>query len=498
MALPRTESLGRLAITVPVIIAGIAAMLAGIPFASINAEQQWWIGFFRAVYGGLVLVRLARTMSGAALLHGWQETERVRRLLRWWMLLVLLLALGFMTPLVLLIHWWLGATVQRKNRVYSVEDVLFRATGFCLLFLQSHLACSVDAWLGWQFALGGSSVIGVNFFMWTVALLMFSAGLEKLWSPLWHKGLGFYYFMSLPHLVRPCFAWLNRSKPLSVVLSWITVFAELLLVPAMFMPELRWPLYIAMGGFAVTLFVLVDISFIGQITLLLLVGAAALDWHASVPAAAWLFHSWGALDWGLFIGLGGLFTIATVSSSGLVPVRSGWINTLMVWTMHFRPFTVFVEIHFYGLYLFKLVARMKDGTTRRILDVFTDTGSPGSLQIWRPRTFQGAMYRFTDYCIAVLENLDERRMERARFVEDITFAGYEELSAEDRVGLQEIEVQVRVFDPAQDFEPDTSGWLSPEWQPIGCVRGFPELLELVPGALPPRYKLTLRWPVKFN
>jgi hypothetical protein len=498
MALSRSESLGRLLITVPVLLSGIYGLLAGIPFSTITPEQQWWIGVLRASYGALVALRLFRSLPGTALMHGWRETLRVRRIYSLWIIVALLMALGLLTPVAMLLHWWLGATIQRKNRVYSVEDVLFRATGFCVMFMQPHLAFSLDAQLGWTYGLGSSSVIGVNFFMWTVALLMFSAGLEKVWSPLWHKGLGFYYFISLPHLVRPSFAWLNRSRRLSVVLSWITVFSELLLVPAMFIPALRWPLYLAMGGFAVTLFVLVDISFIGQITLLLLVGAAAVDWHAAPAADEWLFQFWSVSDWALFTLLGGLYVVATISSSGLVLVRSGWIHHLMVWTTHFRPFTVFVEIHIYGLYLFRLMARMKDGTTRRILDVFTDKGGPGRLQTWRPRTFQGAMYRFTDYCIAVLEKLEDRRVERARFVEDIAFAGYESLPAAKRAQVQEIEIQVRVFDPADDFEPDTRPWLSPEWQPIGFVRGFPDALELIPGNEPPRYKKTYRWPVKFQ
>lgn len=499
MAISRKESAGRLFITVPVIVLGIWALLAGIPFQQINAEQQWWLGIFRCGYGGLVLLRVARSLRGAPLMHGWRETRRVRAVYSAWIGVAFLMCIGFLTPLAILLHWWLGATIQRKNRVYSVEDVLFRATGFCVIFLQSHLAFSVDAWLGWHYGLGGSSVIGVNFFVWTVALLMFSAGLEKLWSPLWHKGLGFYYFMSLPHLVHSHFSWLNKSRALSVLLSWITVFAELLLVPAMFFPWMRWPLYFALGGFAVTLFVLVDISFIGQITLLLLCGAAALDWSATptleIPP---VYHSWDAVEWSLFGLLGTLFVLAAISSSGLVLLRSGLISHIMAWTTHFRPFTVFVEIHFYGLYLFRLIAKSKSGAEKRVLDVFTDAGRPGKLQIWRPRTFQGSMYRFTDYCIAVLENLEERRLQRAGFVEDITYAGYEDLSDAEKAELDSIEVQVKVFDPADDFEADTSGWLSSEWKSVGYVSGFPDQLVLTATDTPPRYKKTYRWPVIFQ
>lgn len=482
---------------IAVIAAGVWGLLVGVPFHTVTPEQQTALGAVRALYGLLVFMRVLRTLPGAPLLHGWRETERVRRVYTGWSIVAALMAVGLFTPIVLVIHWWLGATIQRKNRVYSVEDVLFRATGFCLLFVQSHLAFSVDSLLGWTYGLGGPSLLGTNFFMWAVALLMFSAGLEKLWSPLWHKGLGFYFFMSLPHLVRPCFRGLNRSKPLSVVLSWITVWAEVLLIPAMWFPIARWPLYAMLGGFAATLFILVDISFIGQITLSLILGCAALDWFAAPAGGPPAYTHFATADWVLFSVLAGLFTLSTVSSSGLVKLRSGIIASIMAWTVHFRPFSVFVEIHFYGLYLFRLIARFRDGTTKKVLDVFTDEGSPGKMQTWRPRTFQGSMYRFTDYCIAVLENLEERRIERAAFVEDIAYAGFLQLPASEQQNLESIEIQVRVFDPALDFEPETTHWLSPEWQGIGTIDGFPGSLRLVPGALPPRYKITYRWPVKF-
>ena len=500
MAISRKESIGRFLIIVPVAIAGVWGMMAGIPYASVTTEQQWWIGVFRAMYGLLVAFRLMRTLPGAALLHGWRRTKEMRHIYIAWSFVAMMICVGFLTPLVLTVHWLLGCTIQRWNRVYSVEDVLFRATGFCLLFLQSQLAFSLDAEFGWTFGLGGSSVLGVNFFMWTLALLMFSAGLEKMWSPLWHKGLGFYYFMSLPHLVKPYFSWLNRSRWLSVVLSWITVFSELLLIPAMFFPWLRWTLYFLLGGFAVTLFILVDISFIGQLTLLLIVGAVALDWNRQqlAPETLPVFQSWSMPEWVLFFFLATIFVLGAWSSSGLARLRSGLVSRIMGLTTHFRPFTVFVEIHFYGLYLFRLLARMNDGSTKKILDVFKDTGAPGKLQTWRPRTFSGSMYRFTDYCIAVLENLEQRRIERAEFVMDIAYAGWEQLSESERRRLDHIELEVRVFDPADNYEPDTKHWLSADWKPILRVSGFPDKLSLEQTSTPPRYKKTYRWPVTFE
>lgn len=75
---------------------------------------------------------------------------------------------------------------------------------------------------------------------------------------------------------------------------------------------------------------------------------------------------------------------------------------------------------------------------------------------------------------------------------------YLELSEAEKKELIEIDFQVRVFNPEDDFVPDTSGWLSSPWQSIGVVRGFPDAPQLVPGELPPRYKKTCRWPVQFQ
>jgi hypothetical protein len=46
MPLPRHESIGRLIIIVPVVLAGLYGLLAGILFQTITPEQQWWLGFF--------------------------------------------------------------------------------------------------------------------------------------------------------------------------------------------------------------------------------------------------------------------------------------------------------------------------------------------------------------------------------------------------------------------------------------------------------------------
>lgn len=118
--------------------------------------------------------------------------------------------------------------------------MLIRSAGFCLLFLNSLLSFSLDKWLGLDFGLSSPSLVGLNFCCWTFTVLMFSAGWEKLCSPMWRRGLGFFYFMSLRHWVKPRFHWANKSRAASIVMSWVHDCHPIFLVIAMLVPSVRW------------------------------------------------------------------------------------------------------------------------------------------------------------------------------------------------------------------------------------------------------------------
>ena len=491
----KTEYTGRIVVTAAAALAAVWGITHNLPFNVITPTDELVVAGFRIAYGAMLILRLLRVQPAGPMVLGWRQTGRVLRAIKWWLVPAGLICVGFLTPFAILAHFLFGAILWRRSKVYSLEDVLIRSAGFCLLFLNSHVALSVDAALGLTYGLAEIPVAGVNFYAWTYGIIMLSAGSEKLCSPMWRRGLGFFYFMSLRHWVKPRFRWANRSLVASRLMSWVTIITQFLLVASFLIPGWRVAGFTMSLGFAISLCVMVYLAFLSHQTLL----------SSSFLVALELSHRLGGhrLDEPMSVVLSPLVLVACgflllgiVSSSGLVRLRGGLITTLSAWTIALRPIMIFVETHIYGIYIFRQIAHI-GGKQKSVLECWDESATPSGHQPWRPRTIAGTTYRVTDYCIAALEDIPERAASRAESIVDLAYAGYLELSEQERQNLEHIEFQVRVFDPADDFVSDTSGWLSREWHAIGVIRGFPDQPRFEPVAPPPRYRKTFRWPVQF-
>lgn len=495
----RTEVLGRATITVLVACAAIWGMFHQRPFDYIDQTRLDMIGLFRVTYGFMIVLRLLLVRPAAPMVLGWRQTSHVLRCIYLWMIPAVMMMVGFLTPLAILAHILFGSIIWRRSKVYSLEDVLIRSAGFCLLFLNSHLSFSVDQWLGLDFGLSIPSLVGLNFYCWTFGILMLSAGWEKLCSPMWRRGLGFFYFMSLRHWVKPSFHWANKSRAASVVMSWATIATQFFLVLALLVPAVRWVSFPMSLGFAISLCLMVYLAFLSTQTLLSSTFLFVIEfspYFKGGPEFALPSGPIGTQAPLLWIACFFLL-LAVISCSGLVKLRGGLITTLSAWTIALRPIMIFVETHIYGIYIFRQVAKLPGGD-KAVLENWDINGIPCGLQAWHPRTIAGTTYRVTDYCIAVNENVLDRAADRAESIVDLGYAAFLELSPSERKEVTEIDFQVRVFNPEETFVSDTSHWLSAPWQSIGVIKGFPDHPHFVPGGKPPAYRKTLRWPVTFQ
>ncbi len=495
-----TEINIRRIVTVLACVGACWGLTHNLPFGYIDPHRQWLLGLFRAVYGAMIVFRCYRATPAAPLVLGWRKTQWVLNRVYLWMIPAAMMCVGFLTPLGILGHILFGSIVWRTSRVYSLEDVLIRSAGFCLLFMNTHLAFSVDSLLGWDFGLSEPSVLGVNFYAWTYASLMLSAGGEKLSSPMWRRGLGFFYFTSLRHWIKPAFHWANKSLVFSWVMSWATIVLQAFLFVSLLVPPMRWLAFPMSLGFATCLCMMVYLAFLAHQTFLSSTLLCIMEFSRWIPTPGAIDPTPAALPaltspmlWVVIF----FILLGILSSSGLFRLRGGWVTGLASWTIALRPIMIFVETHFYGVYTFRLLAKM-NGEKRSVLECWTEKGVPSRMQPWRPRTIAGVMYRLSDYCIAVLENVPDRAAVRAETLVDLCYAGYLDVSPEERSKIEEIEIVVRVFDPEDNFVPDTSHWYSKEWSPIGVVKDFATEPRFIPGPLPPRYKKTLRWPVRFE
>ena len=275
-----------------------------------------------------------------------------------------------------------------RARLYSIENILFQSALFHLSLAQC--ASWFQAYLR-DDALNRVKSTALFALFLSLALMMHSAGFEKLKSPVWRQGEGTLRFLNLRHLIRSFFRDLPVQLPKSilVMLSHAVMAAELGLLPAMvFRPALPVVLLV-LGGFSVSLFLVTDISFIGQLLCLQLtvMGWSFAQGFGQIREPL-LQIQWHGED--IIFAASALLTCVAIhlpelsrklKLSFMQHLASG-INS---------PLWVFTETHLNDLLLYRFRI-LSDGQIVPLNQVFDEDGSPGAAQRWRPRYLQSAMY----------------------------------------------------------------------------------------------------------
>lgn len=465
---------------------GTWGILTSYPIRQLTPQQVDFVGVFRMAYGLFFAFRLLRGLPGISLVLGWQRVDLARRIYWAGIFNCLLMAAGFLTPVTLILHWAMLIFIQKHHRVYSVEDVLNRLPGFCLLFMNSHLGFSVDDALGWTYGLTEGGVLGVNFFIWTLCVVMFSTGYEKIWSPAWRRGLGFYHFVSIPFIARPIFRKLRQFKLLCVVSSWFSLILELGLVFSILEPRLFTLILVCMLGFGLALtFGPAPFIFVGGAT----TWGAAFMLTMMVTAQDLPRYQPGIGAWPLLA----LFWIGCFSIMNFTKIRGGWASWLMERTIHLRPYILFNEVHFYGLYIFRITAQTPNGPLDP-LKLFTEEGEPGPMQNFRPVAMYASFTRVTDYCIACIHDQTDRLDFFGRVQADLGWMAWNRLPKEMRKEPVDLRFEVKVYDPPADYDLVTPPWRS-GWVEIGRYEITSGKIKFIQEGPIPHYGKTVRWPV---
>jgi hypothetical protein len=361
---------------------------------------------FRVAIGSLLVLRIARLWRGRRLLWlrgGTLIVDRyltIEHVLVTWGAAGVCLGLGLGSPIAALCCWLAELYVFRRSYTHSLEDTLFQLSLGVLILLPANRVASLDALLGRYQAPSGVSVgVALEAWWFLIAIVMFSAGLEKLLSPVWRRSLGVAFFLGLPHLVQPAFRSLRRWERACRLASWATVVAELSLLPALSSRGSRDAVTVALSLFACGLFVIVDLSFIGQVTLAHLSALLLLDLLPNrhhLDAANPLFGS--ASQMAIALTAASLVIVSVTD-----PLPPGGIRNMVArvvgWTVGLKPLAVFTDQQLYGFCLYRVVLELADGTEKPVLPTFCEDGSPGPMQRWRPRVFLKMTYEVTDLCL---------------------------------------------------------------------------------------------------
>lgn len=363
----------------------LAAPAATLPVASIWKVMGAACGLFLAIH----------VFSGTVafdLLFGRKRTRPSNRVwfVLWMGMGVLAVACviptfaSILVPLLFLVH----SIVFLRSRLWSIENILFQNFLFHWCIAEIGLN-SLFAGFGDSDRIQSSSMLALAI---STGLIMHSSGWEKLKSPLWGAGEAVDRFLDQKHLLT---ALGRRVRIISS--SWsvlhrvagrLVMWCEFLLLPSMANPIAFFCIASVLLVFAISLFSVVDISFIGQVlaiqlgSLMIFAGTGGIGSYALPESFHW--------EDCLFL-LSFLMTCLVVHFPDAARrVRLGWVQHFFSGVS--SPIRVFTERHLEGVWIYRFEAMRSDGSRIAAAQVFGEDGSSGELQRWRPRYFQSAMY----------------------------------------------------------------------------------------------------------
>lgn len=252
-----------------------------------------------------------------------------------------------------------------KSKYYSIENIYAQLIAFSIPFINNESILYFES--------GPKAFVILN------ALILFSAGFEKLESELWRSGNAVKGFVSLPYLVKP-FAY-PKIKKLSKIGKLILPL-EILFIFSLTTVYSSQIFFIGMIMFGLTLFTIFDISYIGQLIVISMIGCLII-WPN------YYITNFNLSSENLII-----FSILSIILINLLYPSELLGKFLKIFTGIYTPVKVFTETHLTGIFSYKFKNKEKE-----ILMAFDSNGMFHKSQLFTSRYKQSAMYKVTDYCL---------------------------------------------------------------------------------------------------
>jgi hypothetical protein len=417
---------------------------SGLPFGRHFDDSLGLISIFRIAFGVLLLFRLTRTYKALPLLFSYDSYQKPSLIFPQGLYFIKIILccniiLGVFTDYSALLLFICCVVFFFKSRYYSIEDIYFQNVLFHLPFLAAGSFYSIDSSLNIHPVFAKSTLFD-SFFI-SNGLIMLSAGYEKFKSNLWMQGKGALSFMSLPHLVKPGFHFLHKKfRGLLVISGYIVMSAEFLLLPAAYHERFLLIVLLILMLFSISLFVVVDISFIGQVMVLiyaLFIAVLLCDWQS--------FHySEGVINWVVF-AINLITLIITIYYKSIQKYKIYIIQKFLTGVN--SPIAVFNEKHLFGFYTYKVELVSDDNKRVQLIPAFSEKGFPSKFQFFYPRYFQAAMYPVTDYCLGLIKYGKESKFKYSQII-DLMFCGLKSVKVEEGT----IIMSVKKFDQDDTIE----------------------------------------------
>jgi hypothetical protein len=178
-----------------------------------------------------------------------------------WMLVIALLVVGLWTRVAAVANYLLAISTLSPLTLFEYHhDYVIVGVSFLLIFLPVSRALSVDRWRA-RHGRAPERPTSVPLAAYDVpifvilGLVYFDSAPQKLSSPMWRAGLGFWQPVSAPYNTMVDASWLLDQYWIVVGLSHITLLFELLFLVLVWSPRPRVPLLVVGAGLHLSILV---------------------------------------------------------------------------------------------------------------------------------------------------------------------------------------------------------------------------------------------------
>jgi len=436
----------------------VAYLLTGYPFGPLFVETTELRAAFRIAFAVVYLAILFTTKDGLPLLFGY---EAIRDNSKPWTVRAFyiqfvcsgLLLIGFLTELAALVLVIARIVVIERGKKFGLENTTYQMVIVHLPFLGLGQALSVDQLVGVPNLI--ASPVMLNSLFVSMGIMFVSGSFHKLGSSLWRSGEAVEEFLRIPYIRMALLSGVRVPFPTSVskLLSWVMIVAQLTLLFSVLNKYAFLALCLVFTGFAISAFAFVDLSYIGQILLIvfgLLSGAVVLNLEAypvltSLDVAVTPFTLMA-----LFIQTVGLVTIFYPGIVVRTPVRT----VSRLFSGHNAPVMPFNEHHYFGVHTFRLLWETNDGERTEVLEVFDEDG--WQKQFLYARCYETCVWSVTDYCLGQYNEATDEDSNIPELI-DLCYTGLR--TTGNTVGT--IYLQIKIYDR------DVEEYVNSEWHTLG-------------------------------
>ena len=378
------------------------------------------VGAVRIGFGLMFLVKLAYSFDAASLVwaHRRPGSAAFFRALRVALFVsASCFTLGLFTGPAALVTYLLYLVLWRYASLYGMEDIVFHAMAFYFVFAGAGQVLSLDALLGTS--LWGRLPAGTMIPELALAVAMgnifLSAGVTKLPSPMWQRGLGAYYFFLMPNFRRLDTSWITRYELPIRIVNYAALAMEIFLLPALLFNAIPAGLlfWVMAFGFSISLSTIFVLTWIGEamilgflVVLWLILHQGSAGLAALAAQQIGLLHTPFGIAVALLLGatLLSAFWVSVLpypkwfAGSRLLTAIDGVLRRISRHTWGLIPCIVFTESHMQGPVVYRVWATYPEGE-REVFRIFGEDSNPGPDRPFRPAFYEVTSYKVAEACM---------------------------------------------------------------------------------------------------